>query len=169
VKIRTKNAIATHNPVIHGGKFSAGNRDPSIVDFSSNISPIGMPASVKSILKTKLSSMKDYPDLYSTDLISGLKKYTGISESNLIVGNGAIEIIYNFCSTFLSKKQVLIPVPTFGEYESASKLANCKITFFKTMNIAENFDSFISKIPRNGVYSFAILIILLELFYQKIN
>ena len=150
MKIRTKNAIATHNPVIHGGKFSAGNRDPSIVDFSSNISPIGMPTSVKSILKTKLSSMKDYPDLYSTDLISGLKKYTGISESNLIVGNGAIEIIYNFCSSFLSKKQVLIPVPTFGEYESASKLANCKITFFKTMNIAENFDSFISKIPRNG-------------------
>jgi len=105
VKIRTKNAIATHNPVIHGGKFSAGNRDPSIVDFSSNISPIGMPTSVKSILKTKLSSMKDYPDLYSTDLISGLKKYTGISESNLIVGNGAIEIIYNFCSHFYQKNR----------------------------------------------------------------
>ena len=91
-----------------------------------------------------------YPDLHSSDLIDGLKKYTGLAESNLIVGNGAIEIIYNFCSTFLSKKRVLIPIPTFGEYEVASKLADCKITFFKTMNLSKNLNSFISKIPVNG-------------------
>ncbi len=150
MKIRTKNAIAKHTPVIHGGRFSAGNRDQEIVDFSSNISPNGMPVSVKSALKKKLNEMKYYPDLRSTDLIFSLKKYTGISESNLIVGNGAIEIIYNFCSSFLSKKDVLIPVPTFGEYEAASKLADCKITFFKTMNLADNLESFISKIPIHG-------------------
>jgi len=94
--------------------------------------------------------MEYYPDSYSSDLISSLKKYTGLAESNLIVGNGSIEIIYNFCSTFLSKKRILIPAPTFGEYEAATKLADCKITFFKTMNLAENLDSFISQIPANG-------------------
>ena len=83
-------------------------------------------------------------------MISGLKKYTGLAESNLIVGNGSIEIIYNFCNAFLSKKRILIPAPTFGEYEAAAKLADCKITFFKTMNLAENLDSFISQIPTNG-------------------
>lgn len=150
MKIGIKNTIAVHNPVIHGGRFSANNRDPNIIDFSSNICPNGIPISVKSALKTKLDEMQYYPDLHSNDLISGLKKYTGIPESNLIVGNGAIEIIYNFCNYFLSKKNVLIPVPTFGEYESASKLADCKITFFKTMNLAENLESFISKIPVNG-------------------
>lgn len=71
-----------------------------------------------------------YPDSQSRDLISSLKKYTGLPESNLIVGNGSIEIIYNFCNAFLAKKQVLIPAPTFGEYEAAAKLADCKITFF---------------------------------------
>jgi threonine-phosphate decarboxylase len=94
--------------------------------------------------------MEYYPDSHSSDLISSLKKYTGLAESNLIVGNGSIEIIYNFCSTFLSKKRILIPAPTFGEYEAATKLADCKITFFKTMNLAENLDSFISQIPANG-------------------
>ena len=44
----------------------------------------------------------------------------------------------------------MIPVPTFEEYEIAAKLADCKITFFKTMNLSENLDSFISQIPMNG-------------------
>lgn len=150
VKIRIKRNIAKHNPVAHGGRFSVDNLDSSIVDFSSNISPAGMPTSVKSILKRRLDQMEYYPDSHSSDLISSLKKYTRLPESNLIVGNGSIEIIYNFCSAFLSKKRILIPAPTFGEYEAAAKLADCKITFFKTMNLAENLDSFISQIPANG-------------------
>jgi len=91
-----------------------------------------------------------YPDLQSTTLSSSLKKFIGLPKSNLVVGNGAIEIIYNFCSTFLSKKSVLIPIPTFAEYETAAKLSDCKISFFKTMNLSENLDSFISQIPENG-------------------
>jgi threonine-phosphate decarboxylase len=150
VKITTKRTIATHNPVAHGGRYSVNNQDPRIIDFSSNISPAGMPTSIKSILKKRLDKMTYYPDLHSNDLKSGLKKYTGLPESNLIVGNGAIEIIYNFCSSFLLKKCILIPVPTFGEYEAAAKLADCKIIYFKTMNLAENIDSFVSQIPVNG-------------------
>ncbi len=150
MKITTKHTISTHNPVAHGGRYSVVNQDSSIIDFSSNISPAGMPISVKSILKKRLDQMTCYPDLHSSDLISGLKKYTGLPESNLIVGNGAIEIIYNFCSAFLSKKRILIPIPTFGEYEAATKLADCKIIYFKTMNLAEQLDSFISQIPTNG-------------------
>ena len=150
MKIRTKSAIATHNPVPHGGRYSVANRDPRIVDFSSNTSPAGMPASVKPLLKKRLGQIEHYPDPNSNDLMSGLRKYTGLPESNLIVGNGALEIIYNFCSAFLSKKRVLIPIPTFGEYEAAAKLAGCKIVFFKTMNLSEHIDSFISQIPSNG-------------------
>ena len=150
MKIRVKPAIAAHNPVIHGGRYTVDGIDHEIVDFSSNTSPAGMPPSVKSILKKSLDKIEHYPDLNSNELISALKKYTGLSESNLIVGNGAIEIIYNFCYAFLAKKHVLIPTPTFGEYEAASKLADCKIIFFKTMNLSKNIDSFISKIPING-------------------
>lgn len=150
MKIRTRHSFAVHNPVVHGGRYSIDNRDSSIVDFSSNINPAGMPASVKSTLKKRLNKIENYPDLHSNELMSSLKKYTGLSKTNLIVGNGAIEIIYNFCSAFLSKKRILISVPTFGEYEAAAKLADCKITFFKTMNLSENLDSFISKIPTNG-------------------
>ena len=44
----------------------------------------------------------------------------------------------------------MIPIPTFQEYETASKFNECQISYFKTMNLSENLDIFISKIPKNG-------------------
>ena len=151
MKIQTKSSIIQHIPVIHGGKNSINDSDFRIIDFSANITPMGIPLSVKSILKKNLDKIQNYPDFHSTELISSLKKYTGLQKSNLLVGNGAIEIIYNFSFAFLSQKtKVLIPIPTFQEYEAVAKLNNCKISYFKTMNLSENIDSFISQIPRNG-------------------
>jgi threonine-phosphate decarboxylase len=135
--------------VIHGGRPTL--HDSKIIDFSSNISPIGIPPSVKKTLKKNIDNIKNYPDFSSSTVISSLKKYTQLEKSNILVGNGAIEIIYNFCFAFLSKKtKVLIPVPTFQEYETAAKLNNCKISYFKTMNLSKNLDLFISQIPKSG-------------------
>ena len=151
MKIQIKSSIIGHIPVTHGGKNSIQSADPQIIDFSSNISPMGTPLSVKKILKKNIDNIKNYPDSNSSTVISSLKKYTRLEKSNLLVGNGAIEIIYNFCYAFLSKKtKILIPIPTFQEYETAAKLNNCKISYFKTMNLSENLKEFISKIPENG-------------------
>lgn len=151
MKIRTKSSILGHIPVIHGGKNASQMADTHIIDFSSNISPIGIPLSIKQSIKKNLDSIRNYPDIHSSSVISSLKNYTGLEKSNLLVGNGAIEIIYNFCFAFLSKNtRVLIPIPTFQEYEAAAKLNNCKISYFKTMDLSENLDEFISKIPKNG-------------------
>ncbi len=151
MKIRTKLSIRRHTPVIHGGKIPSKNNDQKIIDFSSNITPLGIPPSVKLIIKQNLDKVKFYPDPNSDTVISSLEKYTCLSKPNIIVGNGAIEILYNFCFAFLSKTtKVLIHVPTFQEYETAVKLSNCKISYFKSLNLSENIDSFISKIPKNG-------------------
>jgi len=149
VKIQPKPSIIRHIPVIHGGKSSLIRSD--VIDFSSNITPIGVPQSVKIILKKSLNNIQKYPDSSSSEVISSLKKYTKLDDSYLTVGNGAIEIIYNFCFAFLTKNtKVLIPVPTFQEYEIAAKLNNCKILYFKTTNLSENLDLFLSKIPKQG-------------------
>ena len=136
-------------PVIHGGK------NPSIksnvIDFSSNITPIGVPKSVKTILKKNLDNIQRYPDFSSSKVISSLAKYTKLDKACLLVGNGAIEIIYNFCFAFLSKNtKVLIPVPTFQEYETAAKLNNCKISYFPTMDLSKNLNLFLLTIPKQG-------------------
>ena len=151
MKIRTKSSIRRHIPVIHGGKIPVKNSDHNIIDFSSNITPLGIPNSVKLIIKKNLDKIQFYPDPKSENVISSLEKYTHLSKSNIIVGNGAIEILYNFCFAFLSKTtKVLIHVPTFEEYEAAVKLSNCKISYFKSLNLSTNIDSFISQIPKSG-------------------
>jgi len=151
VKIHPKSSIIRHIPVIHGGKTPLINSKSNILDFSSNITPIGIPASVKTTIKKNLDNIQRYPDISSSQVISSLEKYTKLDKSYLVVGNGAIEIIYNFCFAFLSKNtKVLIPIPTFQEYETAAKLNNCKISYFKTMNLSQNLDLFLSKIPKQG-------------------
>ena len=151
MKINTKSSIRRHSPVIHGGKIPSKNSDQKIIDFSSNITPLGIPNSAKSIIKKNLDKVQFYPDPHSETVISSLEKYTNLSKSNIIVGNGAIEILYNFCYAFLSKTtKVLIHVPTFQEYETAVKLNECKISYFKSINLSADLDSFISQIPKNG-------------------
>jgi len=151
VKINTKSSILRHSPVIHGGKIPTKNSDHKIIDFSSNITPLGIPKSAKSIIKKNLDKVQFYPDPNSETVISNLEKYTHLPKSNIIVGNGAIEILYNFCFAFLSKTtKVLIHVPTFQEYETAVKLSNCKISYFNSLNLSVNIDLFISQIPKNG-------------------
>lgn len=143
--------MVDHASVPHGGLYSINNPKSTIVDFSSNVNPLGFPAPVKKLLKTNLQKISIYPDPNSTDLKRNLAKHLHTSIDNLIIGNGATEIIYNFCRATISKNTpVLIPIPTFGEYEAASHLCGGKVEFFKTMNLNASISDFIKKIPKNG-------------------
>ena len=122
-----------------------------ILDFSSNINPIGISPLIRKTIQNQLDTIQIYPDPESTQLRKNLQNYTKIPYSQIVVGNGATEIIYNFCQAFLSNKTpVLIPIPTFGEYESAAKLNGAKVSFFKTMNLEKDIDDFVSKLPNSG-------------------
>ena len=151
MKLNTNPRIREHKPSSHGGINSIKSKKNGIIDYSSNINPLGCHPGVKKYLKKQMDVLSIYPDSDSADLKKNLEWYTKISEKLIVVGNGATEIIYNFSKAFLNKKTpVLIPIPTFSEYEAAAKLQNCKISFFKTMNLNENFDEFLSKIPKKG-------------------
>lgn len=150
MKISINSNIQTHKPVIHGGLNSL-NVGRNVLDFSSNVSPLGMPDSVKRSIRQNLDSMENYPDIHSSKLEDSIKQYVGFNNENVVVSNGATELIYNFCRSFLSKKTpVLLPVPTFGEYHLAAKLSGCNISTFQTMNLEDDLESFLAKIPKNG-------------------
>ncbi len=143
-------SVANHRTVAHGGIYSTGlGYDPKIIDFSSNVNPLGFPSKIKNDLGKNLPLFSVYPDSDSTKLKSSLERYTRIPKDQIIVGNGATEIIYNFCKAFLNKRKVLIPIPTFGEYESAARLNGSRVSYFKTMNINDDIDDFIKEIPKN--------------------
>ncbi|MEM2160458.1 MAG: threonine-phosphate decarboxylase CobD [Candidatus Nitrosotenuis sp.] len=142
--------IQFHKTVLHGGPYSILGHDSKIIDFSSNVNPLGTPNSVKKALG--LAKISAYPDHDSSKLKQALAKYLGVSVDNVVVGNGATEIIYDFCRATISKStSVLITSPTFGEYEAASSLCGAKLRFFKTLNLESDLESFIQKIPQNGI------------------
>jgi threonine-phosphate decarboxylase len=150
VRIKVKKTIANHKVVAHGGIFSSGiENNSSILDFSSNVNPMGFPSKVRDVFKN-LSLVSIYPDPNSDELRTHLQKYTKIPKNQIVVGNGATEIIYNFCNAFLRKQKVLIPVPTFGEYESAAKLNGTELNFFKTMNLNKNLSEFQDMISKKN-------------------
>jgi len=151
VKIHPNKSAQSHIPASHGGKYGIKNPDPQVIDFSSNVNPLGCHPGVKRYLKKQLNLISEYPDPNSTNLRVNLAWFTGVPKKQIVVGNGATEIIYNFCKIFLNKKtRVLIPIPTFSEYEVSAKLCESKISFFKTMDLSKNLQKFIMKIPRNG-------------------
>ena len=151
MKLIPNPSVVEHKPSSHGGIYSIKSQKPGIIDYSSNINPLGCHPGVKKYIKKQMKLLSVYPDSDSLELKKNLKWYTKVPEDQIVVGNGATEIIYNFCQAFLNKKTpILIPIPTFGEYEVASKLQNSKISFFKTMNLNDSFHSFIKEIPKKG-------------------
>jgi threonine-phosphate decarboxylase len=140
--------IRSHSVVSHGGPYSVSGIDSRIVDFSSNVNPLGFPARVKKAID--YSKISTYPDHHSTKLKQALSKYLGVSTTNIAIGNGATEIIYDFCRA-VSKYKVLIMSPTFGEYEAASRLCGSRPEFFATLNLESDLERFIQKIPKNGL------------------
>lgn len=150
VRLGVEPHVANHKTVTHGGIYSAGLEfDSKILDFSSNVNPLGVPPAIRKGLKQNSTMFSVYPDSDSTRLRDHLEKYTGIPKNQVTVGNGATEIIYNFSKGFLSKRNVLIPIPVFGEYESAARLNGARVSYFKTMNLNQDIDDFLKTISKN--------------------
>lgn len=144
--------VSGHKTVSHGGLYSVENPDPKILDFSSNVNPLGYPRSVRRLLSSGMSKIPVYPDHNSSVLKQRLSEYLGISVGNMVVGNGATEIIYNFCRAVIDRNTpVLITAPTFGEYEAAARLCGAKPQFFKTLDLEDDIAEFLKKLPKNGI------------------
>ncbi len=114
-------------PFEHGGNvYSAGVHNTEVVDFSANINPLGLSDSIKKSIMDNMESLVHYPDPTGTLLKQAISVHYGINEESVILGNGAVELMYIYfhCRT---PKKVLIPVPSFSEYERAAMAAKCRI------------------------------------------
>jgi threonine-phosphate decarboxylase len=113
---------------VHGGKYSVNYRLVR-VDCSSSVNPHGTPPrALHAITKHAKELSSAYPDPDCTELSKSLGRYLGIDPSWIVVGNGAVEIIYWFAQAFAGRR-VVVPAPTFCEYELASQRAGSKVDF----------------------------------------
>ena len=107
----------------HGGNIYKIFREKNIkeiLDYSSNINPYGIPESLKKRITENLEILERYPDPDYVELREKLAYLNKVDISNIILGNGATEIIFLFMKV-INPKKILIVSPTFGEYERAVK------------------------------------------------
>ncbi|WP_300393607.1 histidinol-phosphate transaminase [Fusobacterium sp.] len=124
---------------IHGGNIYKLQREgkKGIIDYSSNINPLGVPESLKKAIVDNFSLLEKYPDINYVELRENIGNYNKINSENIIVGNGATEVLFLYMKA-LKPKKVLIVSPTFAEYERALKNIECEIDFFE-LKEKENF------------------------------
>jgi threonine-phosphate decarboxylase len=145
-----KDNIRNLKPCVHGGGVldaagKSGLKREEILDFSSSVNPLGPSRKALEAAKAAFTEIPAYPDSNSTGLRNAIAShYGGISKSNVIVGNGSTELMYLFAEAFLRKGEVvLIPAPTFGEYESAVRKTSETAKFVRLdKNFSIDVDAF---------------------------
>lgn len=110
----------------HGGNIHLASREigipqSMIMDFSASINPLGVPESVAQAITDSIGSLIHYPEPFADQLAIRLAGHLGISADTVLCGNGSTELIY-LVARALSPGRVLIPAPTFSEYERACGL-----------------------------------------------
>ncbi len=119
----------------HGGNLTQmaaryGLDPDKIIDFSVNVNPLGPSPAINTILENGLKYVTIYPDPYCETLKENCASRLGISYDNLIFTNGAVELIYMVMQA-LRPRSVLIPSPTFREYEIAARAFQAKLKLFR--------------------------------------
>jgi threonine-phosphate decarboxylase len=120
---------------LHGGNiYKIENqyniKKEDIIDFSSNINPLGISETLKEEIIRNFDILQRYPDPDYCDLTKAIAEYNRTDPENILVGNGATELIFLFARS-LKFKTALIVAPTFIEYAMALSRAGTKIDYFK--------------------------------------
>lgn len=117
-----------------------------IIDFSAPVNPFGPPPKAVKAIKKFAVLTKFYPDQNPFDLKRSIVEYVkGINPDNVIIGNGSIELIYMFVELFARGREVIIPVPSFTEYERAALRADAKPVLVK---MSEDFSLNVDVVKR---------------------
>jgi histidinol-phosphate aminotransferase len=116
---------------IHGGVdyneiAGYGINPGSLMDFSVNCNPFGPPPRILETLSN--TPVNQYPDSESNELKLALAEKYNLSSDELIIGSGSTELIRLVALAYFNAGQkVLIPQPTYGEYEVASHIASASV------------------------------------------
>lgn len=113
----------------HGGNIYGEDIE---LDFSANLSPLGMPEGIKKAVSDSADGWEKYPDPFCTQLREGIAARLGTygtSAENIVCGNGAADLIYRIVYA-LKPRRAVIAVPCFSEYEKALKEVGCTTEYY---------------------------------------
>jgi threonine-phosphate decarboxylase len=107
--------------VTHGGNiFSVADREgiawQGVLDFSASINPLGPSAAAREAIYSALDRISHYPERNSFTLRKRLAAEWGVRPQQVLAGNGATELLFEWCRHFGTGT---IAAPAFGEFHRA--------------------------------------------------
>ena len=131
-EVIAQKTMRTHGGNIYEAARRYGYAEDKILDFSSNVNPLGPSLAAKRAATKALSSIGRYPDPDVLGLRTAIARYFGIKPGHVICGNGSNALIHLIPRVFRPKR-VLIPFPTFTEYAAAAKDAGGEVVPFSLL------------------------------------
>ncbi len=121
-------------PRAHGGNIRKAVRqydldERRILDFSSNINPLGPSPMAMRAAKSSLRHVDRYPDPDMTELRAAIARYFGIKPGQVVCGSGSNGLIHHIPRVFRPRK-ALLPAPTFTEYAAAVEAGGGEAVLF---------------------------------------
>ena len=124
--------------VSHGGDVWGFARKYNIPlekvhDFSGPINFMGPAPKAVEAVQRYAKLIRFYPDPNPIELKTKIAEYVGhgVDASNIILGNGSIELIYMITEAFHRGFKAVIPIPSFTEYEKATLRVGGEPVFVK--------------------------------------
>lgn len=116
---------------IHGGnifQFAHEQRiEPyEVIDFSANINPLGPSQRGLDAINDQLRYISHYPDATNDDVLNAIADTYGMDKNQIIVGNGAAELLYAICR-LPGYTGAFVPAPGFSEYKEALEASNIPV------------------------------------------
>ncbi len=120
----------------HGGDIFTiatiiGCRPEDIVDFSSNMNPLGPPAALLDFLGESLNRITFLPDPGARPAIEAFAKHHDVPAGQVMAGNGTTQLIYALPQV-LEISQALIVSPTYSDYADACRMHGVPYTHLFT-------------------------------------
>ena len=117
--------------LVHGGDWAGYRaefgRDP--LDFSANVSPLGLPEGVARAITEALPTADRYPDPLCRELRAKLALHEGVPAEQILCGNGAADLIFRLVWA-KKPRRALVTAPTFAEYATALESVGCTVERF---------------------------------------
>jgi len=119
----------------HGGYYQSREK---ILDFSTNLNPLGTPSIIKDEIEHAILDNKiyqHYPDYTYTKLREAIATFYNIEKKYVIPTNGASEAL-NLAIIALNPRSITVVSPSYGDYELLCKSLsiNCNHVLMKESN-----------------------------------
>ncbi|MCL2125390.1 MAG: aminotransferase class I/II-fold pyridoxal phosphate-dependent enzyme [Oscillospiraceae bacterium] len=135
---------------VHGGNIfdEYGVADDELIDFSTNINPLGMRDEARDAMRDAIERTGIYPDSRSLELSAKIAEHEGVEREQVLCGGGASDIIFRFAYAVMGLAKgsgddveiqkhtaahrpatVLLTAPSFSDYERAARAAGADIEY----------------------------------------